>query len=86
MTRTELQQIAELRGLVADLLARHDARTSQMDRIEADVKGIREEHTKTREMVIQHRTGWQVLVWVGGVAIAVFGAVVAAWSTMKGFK
>lgn len=39
-----------------------------------EVHEIKIEHRMTREMVVQHRTGWRLLVWLGGAALAVLAA------------
>lgn len=74
MTRNEQVAVNDIHKMLGELAAGQKARGDQMDRIEVKVDRLTGEHARTREMVVQHRTGWQLLVWIGGVTIAIIGA------------
>lgn len=64
--------------MVGQLIEGQRQRAGQMDRIEerldciqADQKEASLAHAALREMVLSHRTGWKLLVWLGGAAIMV---------------
>lgn len=75
MTRGEQVAVNDLHKMLGELTAGQRERADQMDRIEVKVDRLTSEHSKTREMVVQHRTGWQLLVWIGGVGLALLGTV-----------
>lgn len=57
-------RMSELLGRV---LERQDIHTEQLKAIVGKVDCL-------DRKVTQHRTGWQIFVWVGGAAIAIFAA------------
>jgi hypothetical protein len=78
LTRQEQSKVDHISAAIGELMAGQKARGEQMDRIEGKIGQLTAEHTRTREMVIQHRTASQVMVWLGG-------AILAAWGAVKGF-
>ena len=65
----------DLRQMLGQLIAEQASRGEQMDRMEAKLERMAACHQITRNIVEQHRTGWRMLVWFGGIGLAALAAV-----------
>ncbi len=69
----------DMRQLIGEMIASGKARGRQMDRIEAKFDDLAAVHSKTRDMVLEHRTALRVVKWAVTTALAAIGALGIDW-------
>ena len=62
-----MDEAGHMSELLGRVLERQEVHSEQLKAIARKVDCL-------DRKVIQHRTGWQIFVWVGGIAIAAFAA------------
>ncbi len=62
----------DMRELVGRVLERQQIHGEQLREIAIKVDGL-------DRKVTQHRTGWQIFMWIGGIGIAMAALLVAFW-------
>ncbi len=69
----------DMRQMLGEVIASGKARGRQMNRIEAKFDDLAAVHSKTRDMVLEHRTTLRVIKWAVTVAITASAALGIDW-------
>ncbi len=69
----------DMRQMLGEVIASGKACARQMDRIEAKFDDLAAVHSKTRDMVLEHRTTLRVVQWAVTAAIGASAALGIDW-------